>query len=97
MQHGFSVNSFIDFLTGALSAPPRTFLPFSNAELDRVKVDVEVGVEVEVGVRVEVEVGVEVEVNVRAQNFFFLLVGWVAGEMENKAIFQLEVEVGAWQ
>ena len=27
------------------------------------------------------------------------MVGWVAGEIENKAIFQLEVEVevGAWQ
>ena len=23
--------------------------------------------------------------------------GWVAGEMENIAIFHLEVEVGAWQ
>ena len=23
--------------------------------------------------------------------------GWVAGEMENKDFFQLEVEVGAWQ
>ena len=55
---------------------------------------------VEVGVEVEVkfEVGVEVEVKVRAQNYFFR---WVAGEMENKTIFQLEVEVevevGTWQ
>ena len=31
-----SDSSFNDFLTGALSAPPRTFLAFSNAELDRV-------------------------------------------------------------
>ena len=33
-----SDSSFNDFLTGALSASPRTFLTFSNAELDRVKV-----------------------------------------------------------
>ena len=32
-----SDSSFNDFLTGALSAPPRTFLAFSNAELNRVK------------------------------------------------------------
>ena len=41
-----------------------------------------VGVEVEV--KVEFEVGVEVEVKVRAQNYFFGVDGWVAGEMENK-------------
>ena len=62
-------------------------------------------------VKVEVEVGFGVEVKVRAQNYFFgvgwwlggWVVEWVAGEMENKVIFQLEieveveVEVGAWQ
>ena len=52
---------------------------------------------------VEFEVGVEVGVKVRAQNYSFGVGGWVAGEMENKAICQLEVEVevevevGAWQ
>ena len=40
---------------------------------------------VAVGVGIEVEVGVEVEVKVRAQNYFFGVSGWVAGEMENKA------------
>ena len=59
--------------------------------------EVGVGVGVEVEFEVRVEVGVEVKVKVRAQNYFFGVGGWVAGEMENKAIFQLEVEVGAWQ
>ena len=47
---------------------------------------VEVGVEMEVEVEFEVgvEVWVEVEVKVRAQNYFFGVSGWVAGEMENK-------------
>ena len=71
----------------------------SLVEVD-VEVGVDVGVEVDVEFEVRVEVGVEVEVKVRAQNYFLgLVVGWVDGEMKNKAIFQVEVEVeaGAWQ
>ena len=59
---------------------------------------VEVGVEVEF--ELGFEVGVEVEVKVRAQNYFFGVVGRVAGWLEKwgiRPIFQLEVEVGAWQ
>ena len=49
-----------------------------------VEAGVKVGVEVEVKFHVRVEVGVEVEVKVRAQNYFFGVVGWVAEEMRNK-------------
>ena len=38
----------------------------------------------EVEFEVGFEVGVEVEVKVRAQNYFFGVGGWVAGEMGNK-------------
>ena len=61
-----------------------------------VLVDVVGKVGVEVKVKIEFDVGVEImvedEVKVRAQNDFFW-VGRIAGEMENKAIFQLEVKV----
>ena len=72
---------------------PSLLTDFANSVHKQVEAEV-VSTSSLVEVKVEVEVGDEVGVKVRAQNYFFGLGGWVAEEMENKAIFQLEVEVG---
>ena len=61
-------------------------------------VEVKVGVEVEVSLSLGLRLGLRLKLEL-ITTFSGWMVGWVGGEMENKANFQLEVEVkvGAWQ